>query len=76
MAFSDYKNISQVQKQFSIKYQENRFIAAQEYELPMHFIEEFEFYKKNIDIFASEASRCEIIISPILREVYKNYYDK
>lgn len=76
MAFSDYKNISQVQKQFNIKYQENRFIAAQEYELPTHFIEEFEFYKKNIDIFASEASRCEIIISPILREVYKNYYDK
>ncbi|MDM8566266.1 hypothetical protein QUF74_11535 [Candidatus Halobeggiatoa sp. HSG11] len=29
-----------------------------------------------MDIFSSEAARCEIIIFPILREVYKNYYQK
>ncbi|GGA54660.1 hypothetical protein [Okeania sp. KiyG1] len=40
------------------------------------FIKDFEFNKENIDLFASEASRSEIIISPLLREVYKKYYQK
>lgn len=72
MAFSDYKGISQVQAEFLIKYQEENFIAPQEYDIPKTFIEEFTFNQKNLDVFSSEASRCEIIIFPILREVYKN----
>jgi len=76
MAFSDYKNIAQAQKKFQIKYQEEKFIDAQPFEPPTYFVKELEFYKANIDIYTSEASRCEIIISPILREVYKHYYDK
>ncbi|MBI1924363.1 hypothetical protein HYR99_08945 [Candidatus Poribacteria bacterium] len=73
MAFSDYKNISQVQKQFNIKYREECFIVAQDVEPPVHFLEEFKFNQENIDIYSSEASRAEIIIFPILREVYKSY---
>lgn len=76
MAFSDYKNIAQVQKQFNIKYQENKFIHAPAYEPPTQFVQELEFYQANIDIYTSEASRCELIISPILREIYKNYYQQ
>ena len=76
MAFSDFKNIAQVQEQFSIIYQENRFINVQPYDISSHFVKDFEFYKTNIDIYTSEASRCEIIISPILREMYKNYYEQ
>lgn len=76
MAFSDYKGISQVQAEFLIKYQEENFIAPQEYDIPKTFIEEFTFNQKNLDVFSSEASRCEIIIFPILREVYKKYYQK
>lgn len=76
MAFSDYKGISQVQAEFLIKYQEESFIAPQEYDIPKTFIEEFTFNQKNLDVFSSEASRCEIIIFPILREVYKKYYQK
>jgi hypothetical protein len=76
MAFSDYKNISQVQKEFGIKYREESFIKAQDLEPPAFFLKEFEFNRANIDIYTSEASRTELIISPILREVYKNYHDK
>lgn len=76
MAFSDYKGISQVQAEFLIKYQEENFITPQEYDIPKTFIEEFAFNQKNLDVFSSEASRCEIIIFPILREVYKKYYQK
>ena len=69
MAFSDYKNISQVQKEFGIRYQEETFITVQQMDPPRHFHEEFEFNQKNIDIFTSEASRTELVITPILREV-------
>lgn len=76
MAFSDYKTISQVQKEFGVKYQEDNFIAAQDTEPPASFREEFEFNRENIDVYTSEASRTDLIITPILREVYKQYHDK
>ncbi len=73
MAFSDYKHISQVQQQFRIKYREEQFITAPPVEPPPQFIEEFNFNKENLDLYASEASRAELIILPALREVYKPY---
>ena len=53
MAFSDYKNISQVQKEFEITYQEQNFIVAPRVEPPAHFREEFDFNQKNIDVLTS-----------------------
>jgi hypothetical protein len=76
MPFSDYKSISQVQAEFRIKYQEENFILIQEYPVPSTFIEEFEFNQRNLDVFSSEASRCEIVIFPILREIYKKYHQE
>jgi hypothetical protein len=76
MSFNDYKSISQVQAEFRIKYQEENFILHQEYNVPSEFIEEFEFNQRNLDVFSSEASRCEIVIFPILREVYKKYHQE
>ena len=32
-----------------------------------------EFSRQYIDVFASEAARCEAVIFPVLREVYKGY---
>jgi hypothetical protein len=75
MAFSDYKNIAQVQKEFGIKYQEENFIAVQPIDPPQSFREEFTFNQKNIDIFSSEAARTELVITPVLREVYKTFYE-
>lgn len=76
MAFSDYKGISQVQAEFRIRYQEENFITADLYNVPAAFTEEFKFNQINLDVFSSEASRCEIIIFPILREIYKNYHQR
>ncbi|HDN26867.1 MAG TPA: hypothetical protein ENG03_07185 [Thioploca sp.] len=76
MAFSDYKTISQVQAEYQIKYQEANFVVQKAYKSSKTFIAEFEFNQQNLDIFSSEAARCEIIIFPILREVYKHYYQK
>jgi hypothetical protein len=76
MAFSDYKSISQVQKEFRIRYEEKNFLAAQDLRPSDIFLKEFEFNMENMDVFSSEASRAEAIIFPILREVYKNYHER
>ncbi len=76
MAFSDYKTISQVQKEFGIKYQEENFIQSQPFEPHESFLIDLQFNLENMDVYTSEASRTEIVISPILREVYKKYYRK
>ncbi|NEQ97133.1 MAG: hypothetical protein F6K30_10470 [Cyanothece sp. SIO2G6] len=74
MAFSDFKTISEVQQRYNIKYTEDNFIISQELSPSKSFLDDFEFNRENIDIFTSEASRSEIIISPLLREVYKKHY--
>ena len=76
MAFSDYKNIAQVQKDFRVKYREENFLPAQENPPSPEFLREFEFTLENIDVYTSEGARAEAVIFPILREVYKTYHDK
>ncbi len=74
MAFSDYKNIAQVQQEYQIIYREAHFLVTHPQEPSLQFREEFVFNFENIDVYTSEGSRSEIIICPILREVYKRYY--
>ncbi|HMV49237.1 MAG TPA: hypothetical protein PLD20_10595 [Blastocatellia bacterium] len=76
MAFSDYKNIGQVQKEFGIRYREENFIPLREVIPSTSFQSEFEFNRRNIDVFTSEASRTDLVITPILREVYKQYHER
>ncbi len=76
MAFSDYKSIAQVQAEYQTKYEELNFIKPANYSPSQFFLDEFDFNQKNIDIFASEAARCEAIIFPILREIYKHHYQQ
>jgi len=76
MAFSDFKSIAEVQQKYNIKYQEGVFVVPSEVEPPEHFWHDLEFYKENMDVFSSEASRSEIVISPLLRELYKKCYTR
>ena len=75
MAFSDFKTIPEVLEKFRIIYTVKDFVQIEE--LPdapsEQFLEEFEFCLQHIDVFASEAARCEAIIFPILKEIYKPY---
>ena len=73
MAFNDFKTISEVQEKFRIKYASNDFFGVETKNPSEQFLQELEFSRQYIDVFASEGSRCEIIIFPILREVYKDY---
>ncbi len=76
MAFTDFKSISEVQEAFNIRFSEGNFVQIQEFKPSKHFLEDLEFSQNHIDIFTSEPSRCENIIYPILREVYKSYAEQ
>ncbi len=76
MVFTDFKSLAQVQQEYNIKYSEETFISYIDLKPSDNFRNEFEFNLENIDVFTSEASRCENVIYPILREVYKSFVDK
>ena len=74
MAFSDFKTIPDVQKKFGIRHIENDFITIEEGVSPSEqFLKELEFSRQYLPVLASEGGRCEAVIYPILREVYKAY---
>ena len=75
MVFSDFKKISEVQEKFRIRYSANDFFEVEEAKPSEQFLQDFEFSMQHINVFSSEASRCEAVIFPILREVYKKYAD-
>ena len=76
MAFSDYKTIAQVQEEYNIKYLEAEFIEITDLKPSALFVKELKFSEQNMDIYTSESSRCENVIYPILREVYKSFVDR
>ena len=76
MAFSDFKTISEVQEKFRITYSEDDFVKAEPSTPSTEFLRDFEFTRDHINVFASEASRCETIIFPVLKESYKAYADR
>ena len=77
MAFSDFNTIPEVQERFGIKYSENDFFRVEDPLSPSEqFLQEFEFTRQHINIFGSEAARCEAVIFPVLREIYKGYADR
>ena len=74
MAFSDFKAIPEVQERFRIRHVENDFIETRNGTSPSeHFLQEFDFNREYINILTSEGARCEAIIFPVLREIYKGY---
>ena len=76
MAFSDFKAIPDVQEKFRVTYVADNFLETEETLNPSdQFLSELEFSMKYIDVYASEGARCENVIYPILREVYKAYAD-
>ena len=76
MAFSDFKTISEVQEKFRIMYAEDNFVTAEPSTPSAEFLRDFEFTREHINVFGSEAARCEAIIFPVLKESYKAYADR
>ena len=72
----DFKTISEVQEKFTIIYAEDDFVKAEPSTPSAEFLRDFEFTREHINVFASEAARCEAIIFPVLKESYKAYADQ
>ncbi|KHD10205.1 hypothetical protein PN36_06925 [Candidatus Thiomargarita nelsonii] len=73
MAFTDFKSSDEVQKAYQIKLVEKNFLTISPHKPSDAFVLEYEFVNDNFDIFSSEASRCENVIYPVLREACKKY---
>ncbi len=73
MAFSDFKEIPEVQAKFGIRHRRQDFIQGEPSNPSEQFLQELAFTRQHIDVLASEAAKCQALIYPILREVYKPY---
>ena len=75
MAFSDFKSIAEVQATFSIKASKEALIEVAEEPLTPSewFQQEFAFNMRQFNFADSEMARCQALIFPVLREVYKPY---
>jgi hypothetical protein len=77
MAFRKYKDIGEVLKTYDIQYQESNFIIVDKsIKAPKVLVDEIQFVTENLPYRVSEASIGEMIIFPILKEVWKNFSQK
>jgi hypothetical protein len=73
MAFTNYKNIADVFKNFLLNYQEEDFVQDLKFECDEYFVSRLNTVIQEGIVFNSEYAICENIISPILTEVWRGY---
>ena len=76
MAFSNYKTIDSVLKEFQIIYDEDSFIIELDFKISDYFRQDLEFIRKEGNPECSEYAICENLIYPLLKEIWKSYYAK
>ncbi|HEY9612083.1 MAG TPA: hypothetical protein V6C93_22165, partial [Allocoleopsis sp.] len=69
MAFSSYKSIGAVVKEFQTKYTEADFIGEIEFNIPDYFREDLQTVMREGVVDNSEFAICENLIYPVLKEV-------
>lgn len=75
MSFDSYKEISEVLTEFNITEIEACYIEVQDLPIRETFRSELKYNLREFTFENSEHAICEIIIFPLLREVYKSYRD-
>lgn len=75
MALSNFGTISEALEAYGIRYEDGVFVVPTSATPGTLFLAELQFSIENIDVYSSEGARTELIISPILREIYKNYVE-
>jgi hypothetical protein len=76
MAFSSYKTISEVLKEFQVTYIELNFMGSTEFQIPDYFRDDLELVMREGVVYNSEFAICENLIYPVLKEVWKHYTSK
>ncbi len=73
MAFSSYKNISEVLKLFHITYTEANFLSEYAFPVSDYFRKDLETVMREGVVDNSEFAICENLIYPVIKEVWKTY---
>jgi hypothetical protein len=73
MAFTQFKNLGSVLTTYDISYRDVDFIIAEPVDLPDRLVEDVNFALQNTDYSVSEASICENLIYPVLKETWKSF---
>ncbi len=73
MAFSKFQNIEQVQIAYQIRYELGQFFQPISFEPSDVFTTTLATYQQRFDILATEAIRKQVLIGPMLLEVYQHY---
>ncbi len=76
MAFSSYKSIGVVVKEFQTKYTEADFIDEIEFNIPDYFRDDLQTVMREGVVDNSEFAICENLIYPVLKEVWRCYRSK
>lgn len=73
MAFSSYKIIGEVLKEFQVFYTEANFIIETAFNVSNYFREDLELVMREGVVDNSEFAICENLIYPVIKEVWKQY---
>jgi hypothetical protein len=76
MAFSSYKTISSVLKEYQVSYIESNFMGEAEFKVSDYFRDDLETVMREGVVNNSEYAICENLIYPVLKEVWKRYSSK
>lgn len=76
MAFSNYKTIGAVIKEFQKTYTEDNFIVETAFSVSDYFREDLQIVMREGIVDNSEFAVCENLIYPVLKEVWKCYRSK
>jgi hypothetical protein len=76
MGFSNYKDIGEVLQEFQVTYTAANFMGATDLSIPDYFREDLEFMMREAVVDNSEFAVCENLIYPVIKEVWKLYYNK
>jgi len=76
MAFSSYKTIGEVLKEFQVKYSESNFLSEVEFHVSDYFREDLQTVMREGVVDNSEYAICENLIYPVLKEIWKRYSSK
>lgn len=75
MAFGSFKNLRDVALTFRVAVAVESFLRPVPLAVDERFQAELTFSLQNVDVRMSEASICEFLIAPVLKEVWKHYSD-
>lgn len=76
MAFSNFKTIGEVLKEYQVTYSEANFVQEAPFNVPDYFREDLNEVMQDGVVSNSEFAICENLIYPVLKEVWKKYKTK